>query len=70
MPEDQRAELATLVSIEARQWWHTPLIPALRRQRQMDLCEFKTTLGYTRLNQSKRNRGHAKVISALGITGL
>jgi hypothetical protein len=23
-----------------RLWWHTPLIPALRRQRQVDLCEF------------------------------
>ena len=25
-------------------WWCTSLIPALRRQRQMDLCEFKTNL--------------------------
>jgi hypothetical protein len=22
-------------------WWHTPLIPTLRRQRQVDFCEFK-----------------------------
>jgi hypothetical protein len=25
-------------------WWHTSLIPALGRQRQVDLCEFKTSL--------------------------
>ena len=27
-------------------WWHTPLIPALGRQRQVDSCEFKTSLVY------------------------
>ena len=27
-------------------WWCTPLIPALRRQRQVDLCEFKANLVY------------------------
>jgi hypothetical protein len=26
--------------------WCTPLIPALRRQRQLDLCEFKVSLVY------------------------
>jgi hypothetical protein len=26
-------------------WWCTPLIPALGRQRQVDLCEFKAVLG-------------------------
>jgi hypothetical protein len=25
-------------------WWRTPLILALRRQRQRDLCDFKTSL--------------------------
>ena len=30
----------------AWQWWYAPLIPALRRQRQGDLCEFKTNLVY------------------------
>ena len=25
-------------------WWHTPLIPALGRLRQADLCEFETSL--------------------------
>jgi hypothetical protein len=28
------------------QWWRTPLIPALRMQRQADLCEFKVSLVY------------------------
>ena len=27
-------------------WGRTPLIPALRRQRQEDLCEFKVSLIY------------------------
>ena len=27
--------------IEAWQWWHTPLIPALGVMRQADLCEFE-----------------------------
>ena len=30
----------------ARQWWCTPVIPALRRQRQGDLCQFKASLVY------------------------
>ena len=30
----------------ARQWGRTPLIPALVRQRQVDLCEFKASLVY------------------------
>jgi hypothetical protein len=30
----------------ARQWWHTPLIPALRRQRPWELSEFKASLVY------------------------
>ena len=30
----------------ARQWWRTPLILALGRQRQTDLFEFKASLVY------------------------
>jgi hypothetical protein len=27
-------------------WWYIPLIPALQRQRQVDLCDFKANLVY------------------------
>ena len=37
-----------------RQWWHTSLITALGKQRKTKLCEFKATLDYMRLIQSKR----------------
>ena len=33
-------------NISAELWWHTPLIPALRRQRQVGLYEFKASLVY------------------------
>lgn len=28
----------------SRTWWHTPLIPALRRQRQVDFFELMASL--------------------------
>jgi hypothetical protein len=32
------------VNIQAGWWWHTPKIPAHRRQRQVGICEFETSL--------------------------
>ena len=34
------------VPVRAGHWWHMLLIPALRRQRQVDLCEFEAKLVY------------------------
>lgn len=31
----------------AEQWWLTPLVPGLSRQRQADLHELNASLGYT-----------------------
>jgi hypothetical protein len=44
IPTNQTTKLKIL--FWARQWWHTPLVMGLRRQRQADLCEFKTSLVY------------------------
>lgn len=43
-------------SISARQWWHTPLIPALGRQRQVTLNEFKVSLVYNASSTTARIR--------------
>jgi hypothetical protein len=35
-------------------WWHMPLIPALRRQRQTDLHEFEASLDYRASSRTAR----------------
>jgi len=35
-------------------WWRTPLIPALRRQRQVALCECKASLVYRASSRTAR----------------
>jgi|UPI00001E7606 hypothetical protein len=36
--------------VTARLWWCRPLIPAIRRQRQLDVCEFEGSLAYSRVS--------------------
>ncbi|KAL6083813.1 hypothetical protein STEG23_022197, partial [Scotinomys teguina] len=36
--------------------WHTPLIPELGRQSQVDLCEFKASLAYSKPNRAALER--------------
>ena len=68
--KDQSAELATLVSHRSQAVVTHIFNPSTRRQRQMDLCEFKATLSYTRLNQSKRKTELTPLILTLGVTCL
>ena len=44
-------------------WWHTPLIPALGRQRQVDLCDVSLVyrVSYTE-NTCLKNQKKKKVI--------
>jgi len=41
-----RGRESTKKRIVAKRHWHAPLIPALRRKRQVDLCEFEARLVY------------------------
>jgi hypothetical protein len=36
-------------------WWETPLIPALKKESQADLCEFEARLGLREI-ASKTNK--------------
>ena len=36
-------------------WWRTPLIPAPRKQRQMDVCEFEASLFYRVSSRTAKN---------------
>ena len=38
----------------AGQWWYMPLIPGLRRQRQVDLCESEASLVYRGSSRTAR----------------
>ena len=49
-------------SIPARRWWCTPLIPAFRRQRQVDICEFEANLVYKSQFQD-RLQSHRETLS-------
>jgi hypothetical protein len=35
-------------------WWHITLFPALGRQRQADVCEFKASLVYRVISRTAR----------------
>jgi hypothetical protein len=41
---DSRMGGASLKDAASQVWWHMPLIQALRRQRQVDLCAFEVSL--------------------------
>jgi hypothetical protein len=42
-------------------WWCTPLIPALRRQRQAELCEVEFSLVYSVSSRATRKNSVSKI---------
>ena len=43
------------------QWWGTPLVPAVGRQRQENLCEFEASLGYSASYRTAKTADHLPV---------
>ena len=53
-PEESESLFQTTSKeVSAEQWWHTPLIPVLGRQRQW-ISEFKASLVYRVISQTAR----------------
>jgi hypothetical protein len=50
----------------ARWCWHTPLIPVLWRQRQVDLCEFEISLVVHRASLGQPELLRRETLSCLG----
>ena len=48
---------------QSQAWQHTPLVPALRRQRQVDLCEIKASLVYRASLRTVRDTQRNPVLS-------
>ena len=46
----------TTNNFKARWWWCTPLIPALGRQKLVDLCEFKASSQVIQRNPVSKNK--------------
>ena len=70
MPEDRSTELATLVRHRGQAVVAHTFNPSTQETEADGSCELKGTLDYMKLIQSKRETIHAKMSSALGITGL